>query len=169
MELRTKRTRLVPFQPSDTALFLEINRAPFVRKYLWDDEIIDESLAVEILSTNKNHFENDRFGLWKIIDSATGDVVGYAGLWYFFDEDQPQLLYAIRETYSKKGFAMEAASEVIHYAFNELGFNYLIAATDKPHIDSQKVAERLGMKLIADKEMDGKPTLFFRLDKVNPL
>jgi len=50
---------------------------------------------------------------------------GFAGLWSFFGEDQPQLLYALAPNEIKKGYAAEASKAVINYAFNKLKFKYL--------------------------------------------
>ncbi|MCU0546019.1 MAG: GNAT family N-acetyltransferase, partial [Oscillatoriaceae cyanobacterium Prado104] len=59
----------------------------------------------------------------------------------------------------------EAATRIIEYAFEELGFEYLIASCDRPNIESQKVAERLGMQQVEERTIDDNPTVFFRLDK----
>jgi len=53
----------------------------------------------------------------------------------------------------------------LDYGFDELGFNYLVASCDRPNIESQKVAERLGMKQVEERIMNGNPVLFFRIDK----
>ena len=62
----------------------------------------------------------------------TNEVIGYTGLWYFFNEKQPQLIYALLKQFTKRGYALEASKAIIQYSFNTLGFQYLIAATDEP-------------------------------------
>ena len=163
--LSTERLDLRPLELDDTLLFHRINTDPFVRQYLWDDELISEETARSIIEQNIQHFEQDRFGLWKIYLKDSQTLIGYTGLWHFFQEPQPQLIYALLETYCSRGLATEAARAILTYAFSELSFKYLIAATDKPHLASQKVAHRLGMRLVEEKVKDGKSTLFFRIDK----
>jgi ribosomal-protein-alanine N-acetyltransferase len=68
-------------------------------------------------------------------------------------------------TATKKGYATEAATKIIEYCFDELGFEYVVASCDRPNIESQKVAERLGMKQVEERIMNGNPILFFRIDK----
>ena len=165
LTIPTPRCTLIPFLKQDEALFLEINTEPFVRRYLWDDEIITTETVKDILRQNQDLFENSGYGLWKMVLNANGEVAGYAGLWYFFDEPQPQLLYVLREAHSSKGLATEAAHAVMDYAFANLGFEYLLAATDEPHVASQQVALRLGMTLAEKRVENGKPTLFYRIDK----
>ncbi len=163
--LTTTRLQLTPFVLEDKVLFLNMNIDPYVRKYLWDDEIIDKRAATEILVQNQKHFQEDQYGLWKINLKNDDQVIGYVGLWYFFDEPQPQLIYALLEPYTKRGFALEAAKSIIDYAFERLDFNYLIAATDEAHQASQNVALSLGMRLFETRTKNGKPTLFYRIEK----
>ena len=165
MQLQSPRLQLLPFEVQDQDLFLGINTDPFVRKYLWDDLVIDAKLVAETLEQNQQHFAQDGFGLWKIQLKTSQETMGYVGLWYFFAEAQPQLVYALLPTFTKKGYATEASRAVIQYAFEELGYLYLLAATDAPNQASQAVALSLGMKKGASKVIDGKETLFFRLDR----
>lgn len=163
LSLTTKRLILKPFLPEDTESFLNLNNDTFIRRFLWDDEKIDAMTADEIMDKNLKHFEEDHFGLWKIKMSHNNETAGYVGLWHFFDESQPQLIYALLESYTQKGLATEAGQAIINYAFEKLGYSYLVAATDEPNIASQKVAQRLGMSLISRRLENGKPTLFFQI------
>lgn len=160
--LTTDRCMLVPFAKSEVALFHQINTSPFVRKYLWDNEIITLETVNGILSENERLFNQKHFGLWKIVLEANREVAGYCGLWFFFDEELPQLLYALSEPYSGQGLATECALAVKHYAFDQLKFPYLTAATDAPHKASQRVAERIGMQIIDKRNIDGKHIIFFK-------
>ena len=163
--LQSERLDLKPFESTDFSLFHQINTDPFVRKYLWDDESISLETAKEILQKNTKHFQNDEFGLWKIQLKTEVKTIGYAGLWYFYEEAQPQLIYALLPSYSGNGFAIEAAQLVLNYAFNDLGFNYLIAATDEANLASVMLAQKLGMHFREMKIMYGRPTLFYRIEK----
>lgn len=165
--LTSTRLILKPWETKDHQEFHSINTDSYVRKYLWDDEIISEETTTEILDSNHQYFDQDKWGLWKIIHGSNGETMGYAGLWYFFDENQPELLYAILPQHAGKGYATEAAKTVIDYAFGRLGYQYLIASIDTPHEQSRRMCERLGMKHVENKIIEGKPTSFFRLDKVN--
>ncbi len=164
LHFSSPRISLVPFTSEDAPLFHQINIDPFVRQFLWDDEIISPALAADLMLQNEKHFVEDQFGLWKILLKDTDTLIGYTGLWYFFDEPQPQLIYALLPAFTGHGYAKEAAEQVVQYTFSQLSFDYLIAATDLPHLASQKLAIKLGMKRIEAKEIDGKTTVFFRLD-----
>lgn len=164
-QLNTERLALNPFTLEDTALFHRLNNDAFIRKYMWDNEPIDEATAIEIIKQNDTYFKENKYGIWKIQLKGEVDVIGYVGLWYFFDEPQPQLIYALLKPNTKKGYAYEASQAIMKYTFEHLGFNYLIAATDVPHLASQKVAKALGMTFTEKRIENEKPTLFFRIDK----
>lgn len=163
--LSSQRLNFIPFALSDTDLFHDINTQSFVRQYLWDDQQIAQTTAAEIIQANEQLFKEHAYGLWKIIQKEKQKIIGYAGLWHFFDEAQPQLLYVLLESYTKQGYATEAARAVIDYAFNSLDFTYLIASMDKPNTASQQLAQRLGMQFFEGKVENGKETLFYRIDK----
>ncbi|MEM1338780.1 MAG: GNAT family N-acetyltransferase [Bacteroidota bacterium] len=163
--LETKRLQLLPFIPEDAKAFQLLNNDAFIRKFLWDDEMIGPMVADDIMEQNVKHFEESQFGLWKIQLRGKKSTIGYAGLWYFFDEPQPQLIYALLESFTKKGYATEAGAAIINYVFEDLGFDYLIAATDAPHLASQKVAKRLGMSFVEKRIENNKPTVFYRIEK----
>lgn len=167
LELSTSRLQLIPFTYDEVNLFYTLNTDPFIRQYLWDNTIIDQETAQEILTLNETHFQKDHYGIWKIVLSATHEVIGFAGLWFFFEEPQPQLIYALKEPFTGNGYATEAARALIDYTFTSLGFTYLLAAMDEPHFASQKVAERLGMQPIAQRLENGKPTVFYKIDKAS--
>ena len=161
---KSERLRLVPFTKDDGELFHQLNTDPFIRKFMWDDDVIPASLADEILEKNETCFKENRYGLWKILSIEENKIIGYTGLWYFFNEPQPQLIYALLAPFTRKGFATEAAKMITDYAFSTLKFKYLIAATDEPHLASQRVAERLGMQYVEKRMENGKPTLFYRIE-----
>ncbi|UJH67798.1 GNAT family N-acetyltransferase [Allomuricauda sp. SCSIO 65647] len=164
-DLETKRLRLMPYILEDAKEFQLLNNDAFIRKYLWDNKIIDAMTADQIMEQNIRHFEENRFGLWKICLKERETTIGYVGLWYFFNELQPQLIYALLKHHTEKGYATEASSAIVDYAFDELRLDYIIAATDEPHLASQKVAQRLGMSIVEKRVKDDGTIIFYRIQK----
>jgi len=161
----TERLVLTPFRYKNYNLFHQISIDPYVREFMWDDEIIPLEAAKEIMQENESHFEKNNFGIWKVTLKETDEIIGFTGLWYFFNEPQPQLIYALLKQFTKQGYALEFSNAIIEYSFKTLDFEYLIAATDEPHLESQKVAKGLGMKFHEKRIEDDKPTLFFKIEK----
>jgi len=165
MILKTQRLVLKQILDSDLNTLHRIFTDSYVRRYLCDGEIWSLQQVQEMLAENQKLFSEKKFGLWSIETNTEQEVIGVVGLWYFFEEEQPQLVYALLPTATKKGYATEAATKIIEYCFDELGFEYVVASCDRPNIESQKVAERLGMKQVEERIMNGNPILFFRIDK----
>ena len=162
--LETNRTILKPFEGDESELFHKLSCDSFIRKYLWDDEKISMKVAKDVISRSTRYFKRNGFGIWKIEYIEIDEIIGYAGLWYFFEEEQPQLIYALRENFTKKGIATEVAKRIVHYAFEELNYKYLIASMDEMHHESQKVTSRIGMKLFKREELNEKPTVFYKIN-----
>lgn len=159
--LHTHRLTLTPLGPSDLAWFLALNRQSEVKRHLWDGQSIAKATAAEILEENQALFAKHNYGLWKADLGAR--TVGYYGLWHFFGESQPQLLYVTDPEHARLGFARDAAEEVLAYAFSTLGYDYVDAAVDTGNQASCAVALALGFREQERRVIDGKPTLFFRL------
>ena len=157
--------KLIPFALSDTNSLYQTLTDPFVRKYLMDDEVISYEKAKEFIHTNEKQFEEQGCGLWRILVKEATIYAGFAGLWTFFDEEQPQLLYGLLPANLKNGYATEASKAVVDYTFTALNFSYLIAACDTPNADSKKVCVRLDMVEFEEKEINGNTTTFYRLEK----
>ncbi len=153
---------LKPFAKTDFEDLKLIFQDEFVRKFLWDDQIVSDDTIQDILVQNQKQFQEENSGLWRILLDDT--TLGFVGLWYFFDEPQPQLIYGLLPTYTSKGYATEACRLILDYCNEKLHFKYLIAAMDRPHIQSHKVAIRIGMNFVEERDEDGKPTVFYRID-----
>lgn len=165
--LETGRIELTPFDLNDVALLHQTFTNPFVRKYLWDDEIISIEQINKILRTNEQQFEKNKWGLWKILSKPDHVYLGFAGLWVFEDGKQPQLLYGLLPDKTGLGYATEAAGLIIHYAFHELQFKFLIAGIDVPNQKSREVCQRVNMKFMEEKQLNGKDAAFFIIENKN--
>jgi ribosomal-protein-alanine N-acetyltransferase len=162
----TRRLLLKPILESDLNPLHSIFINPYVRKYLCDDNVFSLQQVEEMLMENQKLFNEQKFGLW-LIQTKETEIIGFVGLWYFFDQEQPQLIYALLPEATKKGYATEAASKILEYCFNKLGYKYVLASCDRPNFDSRKVAQRIGMKQVEEKLVNDKPLLFFKIEDSN--
>ena len=163
-EIQTRDLTLTPIESQDFDWFLRFNRSTHVRTFLWDDEIIPENLVHEIIQTNDQLFKERAYGLWKASSKSLNIDVGYGGLWHFFEEPQPQLLYAIDGDHACQGLGTQLGQAIIKYSFETLGYSYLIASMDEDHSASSRLAQKLRMSWVETKLMAGKLTAFYRLN-----
>lgn len=164
-KLDTGRLYLEPLEATDLPILHSILTDEFVRRYLFDDQIIPISQSAEILETVLDTFSTKGYGLWLLYLKNSLEMVGFVGLYSFFSEPQPQLLYALLPPYVKKGYATEASRCIIRYAFEKLGYTYLTASCDVPNTASVQVMKRLGMELVKEEEIEGKPLVHYQMNK----
>ena len=124
-----------------------------------------------ILQQSVELFRQFGFGIWGLELKTCGTMVGFAGLWYFGDQAQPQLVYGLLPAWTKQGLATEGARAVLDYSFDVLRFDYLVASCDRANLDSGRVAIRLGMELTAasmiDRQINQQGLNFFTICRSN--
>ena len=158
--LTSRRMTLEPLTPNHTDTMHALWTDEGVRKYLWDGLVITRERAAEVIAASQADFAKHRYGLWAVVDKASGRVIGFCGL-RSGEHDAPELLYGFFPRFWGKGLATEAAQAVLSYAF-ALGHPEVVAATDVPNDASARVLERLGMKFERRGLLNGLDTLFFK-------
>jgi ribosomal-protein-alanine N-acetyltransferase len=164
MNIETERLQLIPIKADKFDEVYKVFTDEFVRKYLCDDTILSKTQIQSFIETSNETFYSKQYGLWGIYAKDNKAMIGISGLWHFFDENQPQLLYALLPGYTKLGYATEASLALIKYAFKQLGFTYLEASCDIPNRESHKVALTIGMKKVKEEIIENKPLTFYRLN-----
>ena len=76
--------------------------------------------------------------------------IGGISLWITDDETTCELGWTINKRFFGNGYAPEAAKAMIDYAADTLGIRHFIAQCDTENAPSQRVMEKLGMKLTAE-------------------
>jgi [ribosomal protein S5]-alanine N-acetyltransferase len=84
-------------------------------------------------------------GLWLAFDAASGALAGFCGFLVLPSVHQePQLVYALSERFTGKGYATEMARASIAAARANAGFTDIVAAVDGVNAASIRVLEKLG-------------------------
>ena len=164
IDLTTERTRLRPLTIDDVDVAHALWTDPAVRKYLWDDVIIDRERAAEVVAASSEAFEARGYGLWLVHLKESGEPIGFCGL-RPADSGAPELLYGLWPHWWGRGLAAEAAHAVLGYAFSVLGHHVVEGATDPPNPASVRVMERLGMTCIRRGTLNGLDTLFYHVTR----
>lgn len=118
----------------------------------------------------KNRYPFYGYGLWTVAERASGRVAGRIGFEETHDPAQdagreaqvlPELSYLIARDLRGRGYAGEAASAVLLYARERLGFTGALLRTSPENTGSRRLAARLGFQ--EDKNFRN----FFRMDLTN--
>lgn len=127
--------------PLATALWCD----PEVMAYLGGPRSPEEAkqrLHLEIQNAQRLGFQ-----YWPIFERSSGEFAGCAGLKPYHDEPGVLEIGAhIMRRFWSYGFGEEAATAVVHFAFDELKVNGLAAGHHPANIHSKALLDKLGFK-----------------------
>ena len=84
------------------------------------------------------------FGMFSVVEKGTGRWLGQAGPWKPEGWPGNEIGYGFHPRAWGKGYATEAGTAAIDWAFANLGWDDIIHCIDPGNIASQNVAKRLG-------------------------
>jgi RimJ/RimL family protein N-acetyltransferase len=162
-ELRTERLRLSPIEPDDRAALHRHWTDPDVRRFLWDDRVIDLATVDEVIERSAASFAAEGHGLFALREARRPALLGVTGIYRLQPGAEPELIYSLAPARWGRGLASEASHAVIADAFERLGFARVLARTDPPNRASLEVMKRLGMQYAGEREEAGRPTVSYTL------
>ena len=101
-------------------------------------------------------------GIFLAADRKTDRAVGFAGLWYPVDLEDPELCWSLFPGHTGRGYATEAAGAARSWAYKERQIRRLVSYIHPRNKASCAVAERLGAKLESRTTMRGEERLLYR-------
>jgi RimJ/RimL family protein N-acetyltransferase len=78
------------------------------------------------------------------------DLLGFFGFVRLEGMEESELWYELTQKVWGRGLATEAARACVHYAFEDVGMERVIAAADVPNTASLRVIEKLGMNYLGN-------------------
>lgn len=132
-----------------------------VRHFLFDERLISLDEARSFVEDSLANFERHGYGLWLVFPARDSQrPVGFAGF-LRSEEETPALIYGVHPDFCGRGYATEAASAVLSYAFEELALSRVKADVDEPNAASVRVLEKLCMRRTGRALVNGRPLLYF--------
>jgi RimJ/RimL family protein N-acetyltransferase len=122
---------------------------PNITRYIPDAPRSREEAREELEWHMHGHPRRPELGLWATTHKETGRFIGRCGLlpWEIEGVQEVEVAYTISEGFWGKGLASEAARGIVQYAFDDLNLTRLVCLIEPENIASQKVAQRMGMRL----------------------
>ncbi len=102
-----------------------------------------------IQERQKNYASRHGLGKWMVVVKESGEAIGYCGLAYLPDiagRAEIALGYRLARRFWGSGFATEAVSAMLEYAFNQLGVRRVVATIAPGNHRSIRVAKKIGMR-----------------------
>lgn len=139
--LATERLSLVPWAPADVPALCGLIGDPAVRRYLFDDQVMDAAWLESAVNASEASFATGGAGLW-VARRADAALVGFAGFTTVSGR-AAELVFAVGTPYMGRGYGAEMARAVIREAYAR-GVARIEANTDEANIASIRLLERLG-------------------------
>jgi len=147
--LKSERLEIRPFIFDD---------APFIVKLLNDKDFIKhiQDRGVRTLEDARGYltdgpmtgYQKFGFGLCCVVEQSSQVPVGMCGILQRETLPVPDIGYAFLPVARGKGYAYEAAVEVIRHAGSTLKLERILAITNKSNIASQKLLDKLGFRFM---------------------
>ena len=149
--LQTKRLVLRQWQPSDDAIFAEMNADPKVMQYF--PKLLSKKTSDIIAHKCQQLVKDNGWGFWAVSlkDAAENNspFIGMVGL-NKIHADMPfapgvEIGWRLHQDYWGQGYATEAARAALRFAFTELALDDVVAFTAVINEHSQLIMQRIGM------------------------
>jgi RimJ/RimL family protein N-acetyltransferase len=147
----SERLEYRPVTPASLDDFHTLVQDDHVRRYLMDGELLPREWSEQCVRESTGLFERRGVGLWLAHQRDTGEVVGFCGFLALPSMQQPQLVYAMFERYTGRGYATEMARAAIAEARRHSGFSTIVASVDEANVASVRVLEKLGFRRTASR------------------
>ena len=168
--LETSRLILRHLKRNDLDDLYKLYRDPEIRRYFPE--------GVLTLAETREHLEwymdgprdHPELGLWATIHKETGRFIGRCGLlpWAIEGKQEVEIAYLLDKLFWHQGLATEVAQGLLEYGFEKLNLSRLICLMAPENSASQRVAQRVGMRLegkVDDIAAENFPTLIYAINK----
>jgi ribosomal-protein-alanine N-acetyltransferase len=147
------RLRYRPVTLDDLDAFHSLVQDPYVRRYLLDGNLHPRQWSEERVLESEELFARRGVGIWMVTEHTTNELIGFCGFLEILRIHlEPQLVYAMFERHSGKGYATEMARASIAHARRQAGFTEVIASVDEVNVASLRILEKLGFLRFATQQ-----------------
>ena len=147
-ELTTPRLLLRQWRESDKVPFARLNADPEVMEHF--PSLMTTGQSDDFDDRKHTHLAKHDWGLWAVEVVETGEFIGFVGLWPigfdpFLAREQREIGWRLKRSAWGYGYASEAASAALRYAFADLGWPEVVSFAALRNVRSQAVMARIGM------------------------
>lgn len=163
--IQTDRLAFREFAQADLEpLFLLLND-PAVMKYCSGP--MDLAGAKKWLDAAIECYKNYGYDYWAVYDKNTDTFIGQIGILNqeIAGKQKNCLAFMIGQQYWNKGYATEGALACIHYAFESLKLEKLMATVEPENIPSISVLKKMGMKFEGETTYFGEKVHHYSIHK----
>jgi RimJ/RimL family protein N-acetyltransferase len=144
--LVTPRLILRPTDAEDFERWAEFMADPVSARFLGG--VQPRSTAWRGFATMAGSWVVRGYGMFSLLERATGRWVGRIGPWQPDGWPGTEVGWGLHPDSTGKGYAVEAATAAIDWAFDHLGWTEVVHAIAPENLPSAQVAQRLGSRIL---------------------
>jgi RimJ/RimL family protein N-acetyltransferase len=142
--LETERLVLRPPQEADLDGWAELMADEEASRFIGGVQA--RPMAWRGMATMAGSWSLKGFGMFSVIERATGRWVGRLGPWMPEGWPGTEVGWGLHPAFQGKGYGVEGSTAAIDWAFEHLGWTEVIHCIDPDNTPSQRLAERLGSR-----------------------
>ncbi|TDF93047.1 GNAT family N-acetyltransferase [Paenibacillus piri] len=143
-ELHTERLHLRKMKISDSPSLFKIWSDPEVTKFMNINCFTDENQANDMIKLLDELSKDNKAIRFSIIEIESNEIIGTCGYDSLdFENVKAEIGFDIARAFWGKGYASEAISSLIDYAFSSLKLNRIEAQVEPENVNSVKVLQKL--------------------------
>jgi RimJ/RimL family protein N-acetyltransferase len=144
LQLETARLLLRVPRVEDLDPWAELMADAEVARYIGG--VMPRSMTWRMIMVMIGAWHAHGFAMFSVIEKRTGRWVGRVGPWMPDGWPGPEVGWAIVRDRQGRGYATEAATRAIDWAFDHLGWTEVIHVIAPQNVASQQVARKLGSR-----------------------
>lgn len=159
--IMTARLTLRPLAPDDFEAHYAMVGSD--ARVTWQREVHSREQALAALQSRIRDWEEHGFGMWAVIERATGHLIGHGGLQHLEQTGAVELGYYLGRPAWGKGYATELGRAALEYGFSRLRLPEIVAVVRHENHASQRVLTKLGFRYSHDARHYGFDVQYWRL------
>ncbi|MBE9003534.1 GNAT family N-acetyltransferase [Fortiea sp. LEGE XX443] len=164
-QVETQRLSLRKFAEADLDAYADMCGNSEVMRYIGTGKPLSREDSWRNMAMIVGHWQLRGYGMWAVEERQSGEMIGRIGCWQ--PEGWPgfEIGWSLRRSYWGCGFATEAATAAMNYAFIQLQRSHIISLIHPQNLASVRVAQKLGEKLQGTTEIFGTEVLVYGLSQ----
>ncbi|MCU7614913.1 GNAT family N-acetyltransferase [Chryseobacterium sp. GMJ5] len=167
MKIETDRLILKEIDESHVEDILKIRSNEIINQYIKRIPPKTNYDALDFILTIKKRIQNNESLYWGITYKNQQHLIGTICLWNFSeDRKQAEVGYELLPEFHRKGIMSEALEAILHFGFNDLHLQEIVAITNKFNENSKSLLLKHDFALQEGVEDDGFPeNIVFSINK----
>jgi len=155
--IKTERLLIDEARIQDAPFIYELLNSPTWIEFIGDRGITNIKNAERYIKGSLiDNYKKNGYGLFKVVLKSTSTPIGLCGFLKRDYLDSIDIGYALLPEFEGKGYAYEAAKQLLAYAHTNLKDQKILAITSPENKRSQRLLDKLGMFKKGLISMDGE-------------